>query len=61
MPSLTALRDEAQPNVTLPTHVIADVLKASPDFMEGVRQGVAAYKQGEITPWAEVEQELGLG
>ena len=30
------------------------------NFMIGIREGVAAYKRGEITPWAEVRKELGL-
>lgn len=29
-----------------------------PDFIDGVRRGVAALNEGKITPWEEVEREL---
>lgn len=28
--------------------------------LEGIRVGVAALREGKITPWEDVEQELGL-
>ena len=30
----------------------------SPEFLAGVRTGVAALKEGRITPWEDVEREL---
>ena len=32
----------------------------SPEFLDGVRTGIAALREGRITPWEDVERELGL-
>ena len=31
-----------------------------PNFIDGVRRGVAALNEGKITPWEEVKREMGL-
>ena len=36
-------------------------LARSPEFLAGIRAGVAALNEGRITPWKEVARELGIG
>ena len=61
MTSTLLLEDIEKPtNMSYPNYV-AEYLKASPDFMEGVRRGLAEVHEGKIIPWNEVKQELGLG
>lgn len=51
---------ETTPPATLSPEDVVAQLKASPDFLEGIRAGVAALREGRITPWEEVERELGI-
>ncbi len=39
---------------------IRAAVRADPEFMAGVREGVKAMKEGRMTPWSEVTKELGI-
>ncbi len=40
---------------------IREAVRNDPEFMAGVREGLAAHQRGETgTPWSEVEKELGI-
>ena len=30
------------------------------EFIAGIRRGVAAFREGKVAPWEEVERELGI-
>ena len=46
----------------LPFSVLVSVwVKAQPEMMAGIREGVKAAKEGRVTPWEEVKRELDLG
>ena len=60
MPTALAFREAAPSTVPFPEY-LANYIKASPDFMEGIRAGVAALREGKITLWEDEEQELELG
>ncbi len=46
----------------LPFNVlVATWVKAQPEMMAGIREGVAAMKEGRVRPWEEVERELFPG
>ena len=55
MPSIIERKD----SVSLNDH-IAEYIKADKDFIEGIRKGVQACKEGKIRDWAEIKKELGL-
>lgn len=40
---------------------LLEYIKASDDFMDGVRRGLSDRKHGRVQPWLEVQRELGLG
>ena len=60
MPAELALREAARSAEPFPEY-LARYMKASPSFMDGIRRGVTAFKEGRISPWEDVERELGLG
>ena len=35
-------------------------MKADPEFMAGIRRGIADMKAGRVYPWSEVKKELGI-
>jgi hypothetical protein len=39
---------------------VADYMKHSPDFLEGIEAGVKAAKEGRVRRWADVKKDLGL-
>jgi len=40
---------------------VAQYLKDSPDFLDGIGRGVAAYREGKFRPWEDIKRELGIG
>ena len=46
-------------NVSLNDH-IAEYMKADKEFMDGIRKGVRACKEGRMRRWSEIKGELGL-
>lgn len=45
----------------LPFSVLVSTwVKAQPEMVAGIREGVKAMKEGRVTPWEDVEKELGL-
>ena len=59
MPTDLAFKEARRPE-PFPEYM-ARFVRTSPDFLSGVRTGIAALKEGRITPWEDVERELGLG
>ncbi len=41
--------------------LVAAWVKAQPEMVAGIREGVKAMKEGRVTPWEDVERELGFG
>lgn len=39
---------------------IAEYLKADKGFMDGIRKGVTACKEGRVRPWSEIKRGLNL-
>ncbi len=39
---------------------IRDKLLSDPEFIKGIKEGMAAMKEGKTTPWSEVKKELGI-
>ncbi len=33
----------------------------TPEFLTGIREGMADYRAGRVEPWSKVKRELGLG
>ena len=50
---------ERKGHVSLNDH-IAGYVKADSEFIEGIRKGVQACKEGKIRRWAEIKKEMGL-
>lgn len=40
---------------------LANYIKADVNFIDGIRRGVDACKQGRLRAWAEIKGELGIG
>ena len=38
---------------------VAQYIRDSSDFMEGIRRGLLALREGKVRPWKEVKRELG--
>lgn len=47
-------------SMSFPNYV-AEYVTASAEFLDGIRRGLADLRRGDITPWEDVKQELGLG
>lgn len=39
---------------------LADYIKADHDFVDGIRRGVIACKEGRMRPWTAIKKELGI-
>ena len=39
---------------------IKERLLKDPEFIKGIKEGMAAMKEGKTTPWSEVKKELGI-
>ena len=39
---------------------LALFVRADKEFMDGIKNGVKACKEGRVQPWSEVKRELGL-
>lgn len=50
---------ERKGHVSLNDH-IAEYIKADREFMEGIRKGVQACREGKVRRWADIKKELGL-
>ena len=50
---------ERKENKTLNNH-LADFIRSDSEFMDGIKRGVKACKEGRTRSWAEVKRELGL-
>ncbi len=50
---------ERKGHVFLNDHIAA-FMKADKEFMEGIRRGVQACREGKVRRWAEIKKELGL-
>ena len=56
------LLEETERITSMPfRHYVARYLTASAGFVGGIRRGLADLRRGDITPWEDVKQELGLG
>ncbi len=53
----------AHPDLPTPSvdQYVAACVKADPEFMAGIREGLRARREGRMRPWSEVEKELGIG
>jgi hypothetical protein len=50
---------ERRGSVSLNDH-IAEYVKADHEFIEGIRKGVRACREGKVRHWAEIKRELKL-
>lgn len=50
---------EKRGGVSLNDH-IAEYIKADKEFMDGMRKGVKACKEGRVRLWSEIKGESGL-
>jgi len=50
---------ERRDSVSLNDH-IAEYIKADEEFIEGIRKGVQACKEGKVRRWIEIKKELEL-
>jgi hypothetical protein len=50
---------ERRGQVSLNDHV-AEYLKADKQFIDGIKSGVRACKEGKVRRWAEIREELRL-
>ncbi len=39
---------------------VPETARWSPEFLEEIQAGVAAYHAGRVTPWTTVERELSI-
>jgi hypothetical protein len=44
----------------IPQDGIAKEMWNDKEFIEGIRRGVKACKEGKIRPWADVKRDLGI-
>jgi len=61
MPTLLAYEKTAAPTAASLRECIAAYVQETPDLIHGIRRGVAAFREGKVTPWEEVKRELGVG
>lgn len=47
-------------NITL-NDCLANYIKSDSDFMDGIRRGLKACKEGRVKPWSQIKRELGIG
>ena len=53
------IKEGKREEVSLNDH-IAEYIKADIDFMDGMRKGVKACKEGRVRLWSEIKRESGL-
>jgi len=53
------VKEGKREEVSLNDH-IADYIKADQEFMDGIRRGAKACREGRVQLWSEVKKELNI-
>ena len=40
---------------------LANYIRSDSEFMDGIRRGMTACKEGKIKPWSEIKENLNIG